>query len=436
MNLSLDLPVASRGRLDRGPAQRFALGLLCLFLLTAATASRATELGFSLDDAVRLALANAPMIEAREAGRAAAAEEVGRAAALPDPVLTFGVQNLPIAGADAYSLDDDRMTMRRIGFTQALPSRAKREARRDSALALQEQAEAIQLATVLDVKRAAASAWIGLWAAERERSLLVELREQARLAVDAAKANLGGGKGSASDALAARSAELDLENRIDDAQARVDQAKAGLQRWTGANVPQQIASAPDFSMLPTAPAELLENFDRQAPLLVWDAREASADAALGMANAEKRPDWSIGAGFARRGAGASNVVWLEVGIGLPVFTANRQDRGVNARRSDLQAIRAAHEDARRAQEESVRGVLAQWSALGRKATRLGESILPLNRDRSATALAAWSGGASLADWLDAQRDEISQRIEYARVLADWGRAWAALAYLLPTGGVR
>lgn len=434
MNLSLDVPVSTRGRHDCGHSRGSVPRLFALVLLLASVACRAAEPALSLDHAIGLALANAPMIEAREAARAAAAEEVERAAALPDPVLTFGVQNLPIAGADAYSLDDDRMTMRRIGLSQALPSRAKRAARRDSALALQQQAEANRQATVLDVKRAAASAWIAWWVAERERSLLGELREQARLAVDAAKANLVGGKGSASDALAARSAELDLENRIDDAQARVEQARVGLQRWLGASPPAEVAAAPDFSVLPTPASELLGDFDRQAPLLVWDAREASADAALRMANAEKRPDWSIGAGVARRGAGASNVVWLEVGVGLPVFAANRQDRGVNARRSDLLAIRAAHEDARRAQEESVRNVLAQWSALGRKANRLRESILPLNRDRSAAALAAWSGGAPLADWLDAQRDEIGQRIEYAAVLADWGRAWAALAYLLPAGG--
>ena len=155
-----------------------------------------------------------------------------------------------------------------------------------------------------------------------------------------------------------------------------------------------------------------------------------------MANAERRPDWSIGAGFAKRGGDASNVVWLEVGIGLPVFTANRQDRGINARRSDLQAIRAAREDARRSAEESVRKDLALWSALGRKATRFRESILPLAHDRSATALAAYSGGADLDRWLVAQRDEIASRIEYAKLLAEWGQAWAALTWLLPEEGAR
>lgn len=407
-----------------------------LILSAWAVAGSAAEPVLSLDRAIALAIDQAPMIEARDARIAATSEEVARAATLPDPVLAFGVQNLPIAGADAFSLNDDRMTMRRIGITQALPSRAKRAARRESALALQSQAEVTKVASVLEVKRAVASAWIAWWAATHELTLLEELREQSQLAQAAAKARLAGGSGSASDALAARAAELDLDNRIDDAQAAIEQAQAGLSRWIPDAAQGAPAEAPDFSQLPRSQADLLDRIDRQGPLLVWDAREASADAALAMANAEKRSDWSVSTGFARRGAGASNVIWLEVGVGLPIFTANRQDRGISARRSDLQAIRSAREDARRAQAEFVRGAVARWSARERKVVRFRDSILPLDHDRSATALAAFSGGAGLRDWLDAQRDEISARVEYARLLADWGQSWAELAFLLPDEAVR
>ena len=418
---------------------RIACGALlsCGFALFAgARPGAAAESELSLNAAVALALARAPMIEARDAGIAAAAEEVARAASLPDPVLAFGVQNLPIAGADAYSLNAESMTMRSLGLTQALPSRAKRDARRGSALALQAEADATRATTVLDTRQAVASAWIALWAAERERVLLAELREQAQLAVAASKARLGGGAGTASDALTARTAELELDNQLDDAEASVEQARAGLARWIADAANRQPAPAPDFSQLPHTQADLLEQLDRQASLQVWDARESAADAALAMANSEKRPDWSIGAGIAKRGAGDSNVIWLQVGIGLPVFSANRQDRGISARRSDLQAIRAAREDARRSAEESLRKSSALWSALGRKVTRFREAILPLARDRSTTALAAYSGGGELSAWLDAQRDEITARIEYARLLADWGQTWAALAWLLPEEGAR
>lgn len=406
--------------------------LLALPLATHSMAAAASEL--TLADAQAIAVANAPMLEARDAGIAAASEDLVRAGALPDPVLFVGVQNLPVGGPEAWTLDDDPMTMRRIGVVQVLPSRAKREARQESAEAIRSQAQAGKVASVLEVKRATAVAWIDVWAAQKERSLLVELREQASLAISLAKARLEGGDGSISQVLAARSAELDLDNRIDEAEARIEQARAGLARWLPQVALDDLADAPDFSELPRAETEILEKLDRQGPLLVWDAREEAADAALSAAKAEKRPDWSIGTGFARRGGDASNVVWLEVGIGLPMFPANRQDRGISARRSDLQAVRAAREDARRTQLENVRRQIAEWSVMGRKVARFESGILPLERDRSAAALAAYSGGAPLSAWLEARRDEIGTRVDYARLLGDWGQAWAALAWLLPEEG--
>ena len=402
----------------------------CLILSAFAGSGAAAESALSLAEATALAVDRAPLIEARDAGISSTSEEVARAASLPDPMLSFGVDSLPIGGTDAFSLTDDPMTMRSIGLTQALPSRAKREARRESALALQSQAVASKRASEIEIKRAAARAWIALWSAERERDLLNELREQNRLAVAAAKARLSGAAGTAGDALAARAAELELDNRIDDADAAIEQARAGLARWILEDARRPAATAPDFSVLLQSQSDLIARLDQQAPMLLWDAREAAADAALAEANAEKRPDWSIGGGVARRGAGASNVIWLQVGLGLPVFPANRQDRGIHARRADLQAIRAAREDARRAQEESLRRTFAEWSAQGSKVARFDESILPLGHDRSAITLAAFSGGAGLAAWLDAQRDEIRARIEYARLLGEWGQSWADLTFLL------
>jgi outer membrane protein TolC len=404
-----------------------AFAILCVALLPAT----ASEDLLSLDETVAAATERAPMLLARDASRLAASEDLARADALPDATLTFGVQNFPIAGPDAFTVTDDRMTMRRIGVVQALPSRTKRAARREAAEARLAEANALQAATVLEVRRAAAKAWVALWAAEREHALLLELQEETSLAVRATRARLAGGQGSASDALAARSTDLELENRLDQAAARIEQARAALARWLGVLPSAQTATPPDFSRLPVTEPGLLANLDRQGPLLAWDAREAAADAALAQARAEKRPDWSIGAGFAQRGAGASDVVWLEVGVGLPLFPRNRQDRGIRARAADRDAVQASREDARRMQTETVRKAIAEWVALGRQVERYREQLLPLARDRTQIALAAYSGGASLQDWLDARRDEIDARIDYADTLAAWGQAWAGLAYLLP-----
>src|SRR3546814_16753387 len=85
----------------------------------------------------------------------------------------------------------------------------------------------------------------------------------------------------------------------------------------------------------------------------WQAREQVAQAALEQARAAKHPDWSVTASYGRRAPGLSDMVMLGVGVSLPLFTRNRQDRGISARQAQWEAVQAAHEDARRAKREAV-----------------------------------------------------------------------------------
>ena len=124
------------------------------------------------------------------------------------------------------------------------------------------------------------------------------------------------------------------------------------------------------------------------------------------------------------------MLMVEVSVDLPLFARNRQDRGIAARRAEREAVAAEHEDARRMQIEAVRRALAEWQGLQRQVTRLETDLLPLARDRSRTALAAYAGGGELAPWLEARRDELEAQLEHAQRLGELGRAWAALAYLL------
>jgi len=94
-------------------------------------------------------------------------------------------------------------------------------------------------------------------------------------------------------------------------------------------------------------------------------------------------------------------------------------------------VRAEFEDARRGQRRAVAQAVADWQGWNRQVRRFRKQLLPLAADRSRTALALYRGGGSLEPWLEARRDEIRTRIDYAKALSAWGKAWVALAYLLP-----
>lgn len=407
------------------------VALCSLFLaLFAHPAVAIAQSRLSLEQAVELAIERAPMLDARNAQLAAAQQEAARAGALPDPVLTFGISNLPVTGENAFDQEADFMTMRRVGLRQELPAAAKREARR--ALAARTVDEAMAQADVqrLQVSRAAAEAWIDLWAAQRELDSIVALQEEAGLASTMARARVAGGASSTSDALAAEMTVLEFGNRLESARASLQAAQSGLARWSGESDVLPTVEAPDFMRLPVSEQQLLGDLDRLAMLLPIDAATATAAAAVDVARAEKRPDWSVAASYGQRGAGRSDMLMVEVGIDLPLFPRNRQDRGVAARQADYLAVLATREDLHRQHTAQVRSSLARWEGLKRQVVRDREALLPLARDRDEAAMAAYRAGAPVGPWLDARRDHAALLVDHAQRLGALGRAWAALAWLL------
>lgn len=384
----------------------------------------------TFDRALALAVARAPSLDARRSLVEAARQDAARADALPDPRLSVGIDNWPVQGSEAFSFKDDMMTMKRVGLMQEFPSRAKRDARRVLADQGIDRARLLQLAESLAVRESTARAWLSLWAAERELEQLQALREQSQLAVDTGTARLRAATANAAEVMAVQAAQLALENRLDSAQAQVEAANAQLAQWLGAIEVATTGEAPALDALPVAAARLLAAVDQQGPLLAWRARESVAEAEVALATATRRPDWSLAAAYGQRQGDRSDMLMLEWSMDLPLFTGNRQDRDVAARRAELQAVVSEREDARRQQRAQVNSLLAEWTGLKRQVARDREQLLPLVRDRSSTALAGYRGGGMLQPWLEARSDEIQARVDHARRLGELGRAWAALAYLV------
>ncbi len=402
-----------------------------LCLLFASPAVFAGSSSLTLEDATRLAVERAPMLDARNAGVSAAWEEAARAGALPDPTLMLGIDNLPVTGSDAFEFGPDMMTMKRVGLRQEIPARAKREARRTFAARKVDEALALSAAAELDVLRATGQAWVDVWAAQRELAALRALREQAVSAADLAKARISGGTESVGDALATQAAVLEVDNRIEAARATRESAQAALSRWLGDDVADVSTNAPDFGFLRIPEARLLASVDRLGPLLTATAQVRAAEASTDLARAEKKSDWSVGAAYGQRERGRSDMLMVEIGFALPLFTRNRQDRGVAAREADREAAIATREDLRREAIARIRSELARWQGFKRQVALHEDSMLPLARDRSATALAAYAAGGAVQSWLDAQRAELEVHLSHAEHLGGLGRAWVALAYLLP-----
>jgi outer membrane protein TolC len=399
-------------------------------LVALALASPVQSQTLSLGEAVSRAGEQAPRLQAQDAAIDAAREDAARAGSLPDPMLEFGIENLPVTGSDAFDPSVDDMTMKQIGIRQEFPSSAKRQARRLFADKRVEAAQADAIAERLRVQREAAQAWIELWAVRQQQSVLERMREQAQVAAALAKARVRGG-GAPADALAAESALLDFDSRLEVLRGDEAQAISRLKRWVPSAASPILAGEPDFASLPWDRTQLIARVDDMGPLLAARARVESAAAAVDVSRAEKRPDWSVRAAYGQRDRDRSDMRTHEFGVSLPLFGRTRQDRDVLARQAEYRQAVALEEDDRRALVAELDAAFARWESLRRQVDLHADRLLPLARDRSAVALAAYRAGGALQPWLDARTAELEVHQAHAEHLSELARAWAALAFLLP-----
>src|SRR3569833_3290686 len=124
---------------------------------------------------LEIANRSSPDIAGQMTSVAAARSAAVAAGRLPDPKLAVGIENLPVTGAEQWSLTRDFMTMRKIGVMQDLPNRAKRHAKTDAAEANIARTEAERRVSILTVRRDTALAWLSRYYLERRVALFDEL---------------------------------------------------------------------------------------------------------------------------------------------------------------------------------------------------------------------------------------------------------------------
>jgi hypothetical protein len=123
------------------------------------SATFAQERGsLALDEALRIAEERSQQLHADDAAAHAAREMALSAAEAPDPVLTAGINNLPINGTDQFSLSRDFMTMRSLALSRQLTRQDKRDARAARFEREADVADANRTVALVDLQRDTARA--------------------------------------------------------------------------------------------------------------------------------------------------------------------------------------------------------------------------------------------------------------------------------------
>jgi outer membrane protein TolC len=214
-------------------------------------------------------------------------------------------------------------------------------------------------------------------------------------------------------------------------------AREQLARWVGRDASRPLAEPPDFTRLAHPHENVLAQLDEHPHLAMYGPMQEMAAVEVRLAQAAKRPDWSLEVAYAQRGPAYSSMVTIGVRIDLPIFEERRQNPAIAAKLAAAEQVRAQTEDARRAHLAEVRVMMADWRASQERVKRIESVQVPLALERTRATLAAYGGGkGDLAPVLEARRMQVETRVVQLQAKTEVARAWAQLNFLLPLSAHR
>jgi outer membrane protein, heavy metal efflux system len=393
------------------------LGAACCASPLGAQSPEPTGAVLTLDEALSLARANAPTLDAAGAG-VRAADAARRGAGLsPNPVVSTDIEN--VGGSAAYDVIEAPKQTVSVGLSVELGG--KRSARIGVADVKRERADIDQISAAADLRQAITEAYVEAVAADRR---LATAQEQARIAADtvrAAQVRVEAGKASPLERQRADVLKIAADAGAGKAERLAALAHANLGRRLGRPVSGPLDEAWFARVDAYGPSRPLEGTSSlQVAGAAADRR--TAEAQLRLARSQRIPDVTVSTGVRRLPATNSVAAVFGVSVPLPLFNAGsagvaeaeaERDRAEALRRAAVldadQAIGQAEADLANA-EASARTAAgpaldaaqeaARTARIGYREGKFGQlDLLEAERSLSETRLAAID---ALAAYHDAQ----------------------------------
>ena len=296
-----------------------------------------------LNDLIEEALNKNPDVQAAKSKWEVFKERPPQAGSLDDPILGFGIINLP---TDTFSFRQEDMTMKEVSVTQRVPYPGKRGLRsemsqKEAEAALSEYEEAKN-----KVSREMKMAYFDLFYANKAIEVTERNREVLKLLNQIAETRYSVGEGIHSDVL---KAQVELSKMIDEL-IMLNQSKRTLKARINTLLHQ-----PPFAPLGDTtevqlekfsadPEELVKAAAQNRPLLQSMKRVVERNrAGLRLAEKDYYPDFDFKLAYGQRDDGPngrrSDMITAMVGINLPLWYKSKQERKVAESHKDIQSAK-------------------------------------------------------------------------------------------------
>ncbi len=402
----------------------------------------------TLEQAVLIAQKNDPWLNGNRYKEQAVISESVVAGTLPDPVVSLSAANLPI---DSFDMAQEPMTQMRIGISQAFPRGETRKLKQEQLSVLSEQYPFMRMDRNTTVRTTVSHLWLEVYRNRQAIRLTEENREFFEHLVDIAESSYTSTVGSSrqQDLIRANLELTRLDDRLVNLQQRYETNKAQLLEWLPVNSIAGVSLSnglPDLEL--DAPDEI--NSGELAQILLAHPRvEAlnqkitSTNLGVELARQKYKPQWGVNAAYAYRdedplGNDRSDFFSIGVSFDLPLFTANRQDKQLEAAQANEEAIKTEKALLLRSMRSGFESSIAKLKRLEQRRSLYEDSLLHETQDQADAALAAYANDVGdFAEVMRAQISELDTQIDFLNIQIDRLKTIAELNYFLsPVGEER
>jgi cobalt-zinc-cadmium efflux system outer membrane protein len=346
-------------------------------------------------------------------------ERVPQAGALPDPVLSLGIQNDGFKGIQVGTMETSYW---QVMVTQPLPWPGKRDLRTEVASSGVKLVESGALRARLTAEADMRRAYLDLLLVRDRLGLLTRLEALWAKAEGLAKSRYQASEGSQSDILRAQLERTRLRQRRWALETEERTRVQAINRLRGASLDGPIATTRSVAdlKLPVIPAEAEAQADaeRRSPELMQARLQVKrAGQQVDLARRERFPDLAVTAAIMPRG-GLDPMWQAGISVSLPIFSGAKQSRAVSESQARASASAGGEEATRQVLRLRVQERLSLLASLVETATIYRDGLLIQSKATAETTMSQYRvGRVTFASVLEAIGGVIADEDGYLQAIA-------------------
>lgn len=405
---------------------RYALFLVAALVSTFVSANET----ITLKQAESIALQRDALTKAYLSQQDAYRQQSIAADTLPDPKIKIGLMNLP---TDTFKLNQEPMTQTQVGIQQMFPAGDSLALKSERAISMSNMARARVHQQERIIRRELRQTWLEYlyWLSAKQvvrqnRNLFTEL-------VEVTRQQYAAGRQRQQDVVRSELELGMLDDRATRIETQLEVTVTKLVKLLGDDfaIESINPNLPVFQ-LPEIKQEWL---DSHPVMQMQSAMVRTSETNVMLAKQGYKPSWMLDITYGNRqdaanGAKRADFLSAMVMVDLPLFTGDRQDKQVAAKKSLLMSTQSRY-------EEKKRDLNKMWQANQQKIKRLTDRVkqyrtvlVPKAKQNKEASLYAYqSGRGNFTTLMRAQIMELETQLKGLRLQVDLAQSQAMLIYL-------